>query len=359
MPAPHVLLLFNQPVLPPDHPDAAQEHEILDTVERIRRVLRDAQFETSVLGVGQDPSELVANLQRIRPDVVYNLFEGLATCGETEAVVAGLLEWLKIPYTGSTSAALSLGRDKFRSKSMLIGAGLPTAAFKLIENLSQATWDGQWPAIVKPAMQDASVGIEQASVVSTPKQLYARAAVMLERYCEPLLVEQFIRGREFLIGLLEEESAASPSGLTMLPLAEIQFVPCAEPLWPIYSYDAKWKMDTLEYAATPLQVPVYLEYHLLNKMRQIAEKAYRLIGCRDYARVDIRLTQIGEPYILEVNPNPFLNSIAIIDGLKSIGRQHEQFIVDLAWTALKRAGKPLPLTKPRPPYADSAERVVG
>jgi len=199
-------------------------------------------------------------------------------------------------------------------------------------------WDGPWPLIVKPAMQDASVGIEQGSVVTTQTELALRVAHVLERYGGPVLIEQFIHGREFLVGMLEEDRATTPSGLTMLPLAEIVFLSRDKTVWPIYSYDAKWRTETKEYRDTPLEVPVSLEPHLMNKIRHMAERAYRLIGCRDYARVDIRLTPNGEPYILEVNPNPFLNSIAIVDGLEAVGRKHADFIVDLAWTALRRGG---------------------
>ena len=339
---PHLLMLYNEPILPRDHPDAAQEYEILETVERIRGILTKANFRISLLGVSTDPLPLIRGLREIRPDAVFNLFEGLANRGETEAAVAGLLEWMEIPFTGCPASAITIGRDKFRTKIMLLGAQLPTAPFRLIETLPAPIWEGEWPVIVKPALQDASVGIEQKSVATNQKQLNQRIAYVLENYGAPVLVEQFIHGREFLVGMLEEENATSPSGLTMLPLAEIVFKSKDKKQWPIYSYDAKWKSDSAEYRETPLEVPVILEVSLMNRIRQVAERAYRLIGCRDYARVDIRLSESGEPFILEVNPNPFLNSIAIIDGLESMNRQHNDFIIDLAWTALKRGGKSRP-----------------
>src|SRR5262245_1155518 len=115
MTSPRILILYNEPVLPPDHPDRASEVELLATVKDIEAVLAKAGFQIEKLGVGNDPSVLLTGLNGDRPDLVFNLFEGLADRPQTEATVAGLLEWLDVPFTGSPSAALSLGRDKLRT----------------------------------------------------------------------------------------------------------------------------------------------------------------------------------------------------------------------------------------------------
>src|SRR5690348_8192762 len=110
--SPRVLILYNQPVLPADHPDAESEHEILFTVGEVERVLSEAGYEVVRLGVERDPAVLIAGLRRHQPDVVFNLFEGLADFGNTETHVAGILEWLGIPFTGSPGSALALARKK-------------------------------------------------------------------------------------------------------------------------------------------------------------------------------------------------------------------------------------------------------
>jgi D-alanine-D-alanine ligase len=329
-----LMLLHNEPVLPPGHPDAASESEILQTVEIISGTLEKAGFEVVRLGLGNDLQRLIDGLAEEQPDAVFNLFEGLADRPFTETVVAGVLEWFDVPFTGSPAETLALARDKQRTKLLLRGADLPTAPFFTVEHLPVPEWKLQWPVIVKPALQDASIGIEQASVVTSQEQLEKRVALMLERY-GPVLVEQFVTGREFLVSLVE----GAPDGQgrctpLALPLAEIAFKDHS--LWPIYSYDAKWATASNEYQATPLLVPVIIPHEWLDRIVDVARRAYRLLGCRDYARVDLRVTADGRPYILEVNPNPFINSIALTDGLQVIGRSHAAFVADLAAAALSR-----------------------
>ena len=123
---PRVVILFNEPVLAADHPDAESEHEILYTVDAVHETLAKAGYDVARLGVGRDPHVLVAGLRRLQPDVVFNLFEGLADFGSTEAHVAGLLEWAGVPFTGSPYQTLSLARSKHLTKHLLQGAGLPT-----------------------------------------------------------------------------------------------------------------------------------------------------------------------------------------------------------------------------------------
>jgi D-alanine-D-alanine ligase len=337
MTTPRVLVLHNEPVLPPDHHDFASENEILETAATVGRALAEAGYDVRHLGIGRDPAVLLPALRAERPDVVFNLFEGLATQAGTEATVVGLLEWLGVPYTGSPPAALSLALDKYRTKQVLRGAGLPTPAFLSVERLPTPDWPGGWPAIVKPARQDASVGIEQASVVTTPEQLQARCAHVLERFGPPALVEQFVLGREFHVHLLEEPATgAGGRSLLMLPLAEIVFLDHAPGYWPIYSYDAKWNAGTQEYQATPLHSPVALEPGPTRCLGDLARRAFDVIGCRDYARLDVRMTAGGDFFILEVNPNPFLNSKAVLNGLKALGRSQTQFFLDLVRAALRR-----------------------
>jgi D-alanine-D-alanine ligase len=337
MAAPRVLVLYNQPVLPPDHHDFASENEILETAALVSAVLAEGGFEVRRLGVGLDPAVLLSGIAAERPDAVFNLFEGLATHAGTEATVVGLLEWLGVPCTGSPSSALCLALDKYRTKQLLWGAGLPTPAFVAVERLPVRECPAAFPLIVKPAQQDASVGIEQASVVTTPEQLAARVGHVLDRFGPPALVEQFVSGREFHVHLIEEPGAARRGGsLTMLPLAEIVYLEKAPGYWPIYSYDAKWAAGSHEYQVTPLQSPVMLEPELMQRLEGLARRAYDLVGCRDYGRLDVRMTPDGDFFILEINPNAFLNSKAVINGLQAIGRTQGQFFLDLVRHALDR-----------------------
>jgi D-alanine-D-alanine ligase len=335
-----VLLLYNQPVVPENHPAFASEREVLDSVAAVGKAVRGAGYSVSRLAVGADPGMLLAGLRAERPDVVFNLFEGLADRGSgeatAEATAAGLLEWLGVPFTGSPAAAIALARDKGRTKHLLRGAGLPTPAFLVAERLPCPAWTLPWPAVVKPACQDASVGIEQASVVSSPEQLERRVAQVLERYGPPALVEQFVRGREFHVHLFEDPAAPAQNRLRLLPLAEIEFRLADPGYWPIYTYDAKWSPDSREYQETPLRSPVSLEPGRFGRLADIARRAYGLVGCRDYARIDMRMTTEGDFYILELNPNPSFTSSAVVKGFQAIGRSRTEFFVDLVRAALAR-----------------------
>lgn len=337
-PPPHILVLYNLPTLPPDHHDAVSEHDIVEISEQIAVLLRERGFTVSWRGVGRDPQDLLEVLRTVRPDAVFNLFEGFAEDGQTEATAAGLMEWLMMPFTGSPSQTLSLSRDKMLTKHLLLGAGLPTAAFAVVDGLPCPKLSLQWPVIVKPANQDGSVGIEQANVVSSQEQLEDRIASLLERFGPPVLVEEFIPGREFHVTLIEEfNGGGGPVTPTVVPLTEVVFEDPDPTVWPIYSFDAKWTAESREFQTTPLVCPVPLAADLQARIDQICRDAYRLLGCRDYARVDLRMTPEGKLYILEVNPNPYISSYAVIDGLEAMGRTHPDFIVDVARRALARS----------------------
>jgi D-alanine-D-alanine ligase len=347
MPSKRLTLLYNEPVLPAGHPEAESELEIVETMGIVQRILRNAGFVVSRLGVGNDLQTLIDGLCDQRPDAVFNLFEGLADRPFTEDVVAGVLEWQGIAFTGCPAVALSLARDKQRAKYLMRGADLPTAPFFTVHHTPVPKCRLTWPVIVKPALHDASVGIDQASVVTSQRQMERRVAHVLDRW-GPALVEQFVGGREFLVSLLEVGPARrAKDPLVALPLAEIEFTDSE--VWPIYSYDAKWAPTSSEFKSSPLKVPVIVDDALQKRIVDVACRAYRLLGCRDYARVDLRVTPEGDPYILEVNPNPYINSIMLIDGLTAVNRGHSQFVCEVARAALARR----PRRKTRP-----ARRIV-
>ena len=330
-----VLILHNQPVLAEDHPDAESEHEILYTTEVVERTLGEAGYEVCTLGVSRDPAVLIKGLRQRRPDVVFNLFEGLADLSETEAYVAGILEWLELPFTGCPYQTLCLARTKHLTKYLLAGAGLPTAKFFIADESPVEDCPLDWPVIVKPAAQDASVGLDQGSVVTDLDRLNERIAYLLETYGPPVLVEEFIRGREFNVGLIEAPD------LRVLPVSEILFVEKDPDYWPIVTYDAKWKPGTRDYEATPPRYPAEVAPRLKEKVEELARQAFRLLGCRDYARVDFRVRG-SKPYILEVNPNPdFSPTAGLSGGLISAGLTHAQFAAELVQMALARGQKPV------------------
>lgn len=327
-----VTILYNDPILPVDHPDADSEWEIYYTVDEVEKNLRAAGLSARRLAVQRDLAVLVRGLTRQRPDVIFNLFEGLPNCPDSEAQVAGMLEWLGLPFTGCPAKSLLIANDKVMTKNILRGAGLPTANFFVVESMPVPRCSLEWPVIVKPANQDASVGLDQGSVVSDQAHLEERVSYLLDTYEQPVLVEEYIHGREFNVALIETPE------LQVLPPSEIEFAGGPD-FWPIVTYDAKWKPESRDFQATPARYPADVTPRLQEKLAMLARRAFQLLGCRDYARVDFRVRPGNRPYILEVNPNPDFSPLAgLANGLKTIGSSHARFTVELAHRALTRLG---------------------
>ncbi len=217
-----VVLLYNAPSLPADHPDAASEAGVLEAVEATQRALRHGGHRVQLHGVGSSPAKLVEDLTAAAPQVVFNLCEGLQGVGAGESQVAGIVELLGIPLTGSASTALGLVRDKARTKWLLSGAGLPTADFCLatagqpLDREACQRLLAQGPVIAKPAHEDASLGIGKDSVAGDLTELEAAVARVAKRY-GAVLIERFIAGREFNAAVVGWPEAR------LLPLAEIEF----------------------------------------------------------------------------------------------------------------------------------------
>jgi D-alanine-D-alanine ligase len=331
------LIVYNQPVWPKDHPEAASESDVIETVVEVEFALPKDRYVVERFAYARRPQEMLGKLESWRPDVVFNLFEGEGDRTVTEIYHAGLLEWSRVPFTGSPTATLALGRDKIRTKFMLQGAGIDTAPFLMVDSTNVPVWTHAWPAIVKPAFQDASVGIDQKSVVTNQAELEARVGQVLDRFGGPVIVEQFIYGREFHVNMFEDREGK----LRMVPPTEIRFE-AGQGYWPIYSYEGKWNEQSFEYKNTPLDTAVMLPSPLAERVATVCSATYRLAGLRDYGRVDVRVTTDSQPLVLEVNPNPYLNSIALVDGIKSLGIQFPAFVQGIVERALARRDQTMP-----------------
>jgi D-alanine-D-alanine ligase len=185
--------------------------------------------------------------------------------------------------------------------------------------------------------------------VTSQAQLERRCALVLDRFGPPALVEQFVPGREFHVHLVEDHAGdpdPRPGGL--LHVAEVLFLEQAPGYWPVYSYDAKWSEESSEYEMTPLQAPVVLAPEQRARLGELTRTAYDLIECRDYARLDLRMTPEGDFTILEVNPNPNLNSKLLALALEEHGWTYADLVATLVGNALARS--------PRPPAARAGKK---
>lgn len=333
-----ILLLYNQPVLPPEHPEYEAERDVLDTVSECEAVLRKVGFALQTLGIAHDPQPLLDAVRLQRPDAVFHLHEGVPQSSATEIACAALLEWLGLPFTGCPSLCLALGRDKARSKYLLAGAGLPTPRFTLVEAGESPVWSGPYPVIVKPTFEDGSVGIEQSNVAADADELAACVERVRSGFGTPVLVEELLEGRELHVNIIETGPPEQREVL-VLPAGEIVFHPGAAGWRPIYTYTAKWQANSGEYQRCEVRAPVELPSELQGEIATLARRAFRLFGCRDCARLDIRLDQQGRPYILEVNPNPYLISLILVKALEAVGRSFEWLVVELARAAVARGAQ--------------------
>jgi D-alanine-D-alanine ligase len=314
-----VLVAFNEPMLPASHPEAESEREILDVARSIATYLNRPGVEVTQRGVGRGLQKFLENLRDAQPNVVLNLFEGFGDDPSSECDFARLLEDEGVAFTGCSSMALWQAGRKDIAKQVLSLAGLPTSPWMVVEELPAGECNLNWPVIVKPAFRDASVGIHQASVVRQPMQFDEQISHTVREYGLPVLVEEFIDGREISVALFDW------ADLTVLPFVEAKFT-SHNGNWPIDSYAAKWNSDSDDHQARTLHYPAQLEPDLAERVTAISKAAYRGLGCRGFVTIDLRIRD-GQPYVLEVNPNADMKpSTCLIDLLQMSGIEYGDFL---------------------------------
>ena len=271
--------------------DRVDVNSVVDGVASIQAALELLGHRVAQIRVSDGILPFVRELDVLKPDLVFNLCEGFGPHSSGEYCVAGLLELLGIPYTGSGPFALALALDKPTAKQLFMGAGIRTPAFSVCREGHEQVPDLQYPLILKLAGEDASVGITSESVVHDESSFRRRLQALLLEHRAPVLAEQFVDGREFTVAVLDREP---------IVLEEIAFT--VEP--SIVSYRAKWAAGSPEDLGTravfdPLVTPAQRA-----EMFDLAVRACHVIGTRDYSRVDFRMNARDEIYVLEVNPNP-------------------------------------------------------
>jgi D-alanine-D-alanine ligase len=301
-----VALLYNAYTdsQPDEKSDTGSVHYLRQMIRGIARGLRRLRHEVVVLPLAGDLSVLQRKLNRLRPDVVFNQYDDVVHGALYEMRVAAFIRMLGYPMTGSPALGLGLSRYKYMSLSLLKGAGLPVPpSTALVERLSDVD-EHKWvfPLIVHAAQEHAGIGLDRDSVVQTKTALKEKAREILRTYKQPALVQHFLRGREFNVGLLGGRK------IQVLPLAEVDYSQLPKKIPPIMSYAAKWVETSVEYQRTNVICPARVDASLTALISKTAAKAFRAVGGWGYGRVDIRLDEDGQPVILEVNCNPCLDS---------------------------------------------------
>jgi len=268
------------------------DQAILGTVEAVSASL-EAEGNSIVRIPVQPDARWVDKLRRARVDFVFNLCESIDGVAALEPAVISVLELLGLPFSGSSSWTTSLCLRKHVVNAALDRAGLPVPKFAVVRAGSAIPSVG-YPAICKPAAEDASIGVEQRSVVRTSRALNERVSSMLERWDE-IIVQRYVQGREVNVGIL---------GDAVLPIAEIDFGNMPKGMWRIVTYRSKWEDGSDEDLGSAPRCPARLPATVAAQLRKIAVAAWRIVGGAGYGRVDLRIDERGRPWILEVNANP-------------------------------------------------------
>ena len=270
----------------------APDQLITGTVDAVAAELASEGNEIVRVPV-HDDVKWIERLRRARVDLVFNLCESIDGVAAMEPPVISVLELLGLPYSGSSSWTTSLCLRKHVVNGALERAGLPVPRFAVVRRGGDIPSVG-FPAICKPAAEDASIGVEQRSVVRNTRQLTERVSAMLERWDE-VLVQRYIEGREINVGIL---------GDAVLPITEIDFGRMPKGMWRIVTYRSKWETGSDEDIGSVPRCPARLPAGAATQARKVAVAAWRLVGGSGYGRVDMRVDERGRPWILEVNSNP-------------------------------------------------------
>ncbi len=279
--------------------DAVTDEETLYTANSIAKGLRATGHHVTLAAI-RNEQDLLAALAGADPHttLVFNLCEAFGGLASNESQVPRMLERLGFQYAGATPENLDACLNKGYAKDLLLKHKVPTAAFQVFRHPDEPM-RVPYPAIVKPVAEDCSMGITRDSVVRDEQSLRRQVRYVQQVYKQPALVEMFLDGREFNVGVWGNGTAH------VLPVSEIDFSAWDEKTLRVVNFDAKWNPDSSEYNSMPVLCPAPVDRKLEKRIRQVALAAYKAMGCRDYARVDMR-EKDGTPYVLEVNPNPCL-----------------------------------------------------
>ena len=287
------------------HSADALEPPVDPVLEQMRGALEACDHTVQLLAVDDKVEPLVDSLKTDEPDLVFNLAESFGGKSALESNVAALLNLLGLRYTGSSPAGLLLAGDKSLTKKVLSFHSIRTPEFATLFR-GALDWAGNiaFPLIVKPPQEDASLGISSNSVVHDLRELFTRIDELQSQFQQPVLVEEFVEGREFYVGVIGNANAQA------LPVMELDFSRFPAGVPRIASWEAKWGDDGAgsgeQFAGTRSIFPVDMKPELGERMQQVAVEAFNALRLRDYARIDLRVTDDDEIFVIEVNPNCYL-----------------------------------------------------
>ena len=279
--------------------DEFAEWDSIETIDAVAAALAELG-EVIRLEADEDFPEA---LREAKPDIVFNIAEGSRGVNR-EAHVPAICEFYGIPYSGSDPLTLSLCLDKARAKETLSYHGIPTARFTVVRDAADLARMMKaiplpLPLFVKPIHEGSSKGITERNFCRTPSEIEQQVAFLLETYEQPVIVEEFLPGAEFTCAVLGNGRTAK-----VLPIVGINFGSLPEGAIPIYGFEAKWIWDRPERPLDMFDCPADIHPALARSIERVTLDAYRVLGCRDWSRIDVRVDASGMPNVVEVNPLP-------------------------------------------------------
>ncbi len=306
--------------------DALEEYDSPETVEILEHTFTRAGYDVVRLGGGE---EFMDAVRKERPDIVFNISEGRGSYRSREAQVPAVLEMLGIPYTGSDPLCLSVCLDKPVTKKLVASDGIVTPRWFMIypdEDIDRAPWSSiPFPVIIKPAFEGSSKGIRATSLVRDVPEAREEARRITRDYRQPAMVEEFIDGEEVTVGVIGNYPPRVVGMMRVVPKKKVEHF--------VYSLEVKRDYVNLVDYESPVKLPP----DVLEKLEKASLESFRVLGCRDFSRVDFRVRSDGTPYFIEINPLPGLGTYSdLIIMAGKLGRDHESVIRSVLEAALER-----------------------
>ena len=300
--------------------------------DAIVNALHAEGFKASCINLRDDISTLHRLVTKDPPDVIFNLVELFHGDLQREGAIAGLYELFRVRYTGASPFCLALCRRKSLTKNILLQHGLATPNFLTLEQpVIRRNHGLRYPLIIKPSWQDGSAGVEACSVVHDYPHLKKQLTSVFQRFQMPILVEEFIEGKELHISVMGNDPPVA------LPVIEYDFSQLVDDHPPLITYDIKWNPLVQPYHRVHSICPARIDKRTEKRVMDHALRAYAATYCRDYARIDLRLGNDGVPYILEVNPNPDLTEgVSFMESAEKAGISFSETLRRLVTFALER-----------------------
>ncbi len=310
--------------------DVEAEYDTTDTVEAIRQVLEDLGCKVEMLEADKG---FITNLQKAGPDIVFNIAEGLLGRGR-EAHIPAILSFLGVPYTGSDETALGIALDKALTKRIMSSYGIRTPKYQLVKDVKfRLRKDMTFPIIIKPNVEGSSKGISDTAVVDDIAALEELVGRNILVYRQPMLLEEYIDGREFTVGI-----AGNDADTVVFSPMEVKYrdETLNERKHNVYSYNVKKDFKRhIEYECPPA-----IEPEIMQRMMDAARRVFKALLCRDFSRVDFRMSRGGDIYFIEINPLPGLapgySDYILLAGFNGYG--YKDIIRMVFNSALKRYG---------------------